>query len=70
MYGFKQAHSAWHKKLHSYLLDIELEELPSAPCVFRRKFGHVSYSYILAYVDDILVSALNTYEREVIGKQP
>lgn len=69
MYGLKQAHLAWHKKLCSCLLEIGFEELPSAPCVFRRKFGASGYSFILAYVDDILVLAPTVSERNSIVKQ-
>ena len=37
MYGLKQAHLAWHKKLCNHLQDIGFEELPIAPSVFSRK---------------------------------
>lgn len=66
MYGLKQAHLAWHTKLSKDLRDLGFEELPSAPCVFRRKFGDIGYSYILVYVDDLLVFTPNAAQRSSI----
>lgn len=56
IYGLKQAHLEWHKRLSNDLKSLGFEELPSAPCVFRLKdcmFG--GDVYLLVYVDDILV---------------
>lgn len=56
IYGLKQAHLAWHKRLCDDLLNLGFEELQSAPCVFRLKdcqFG--GDVFLLVYVDDILV---------------
>ena len=69
MYGLKQAHLAWHKKLCNHIQDIGFEELPSAPCVFRRKFTDSSYSFILAYVDDLLVLEETASEKNNIVKE-
>ena len=69
MYGLKQAHLAWHTKLCSDLMGLGLKELPSAPCVFRRKGTANRYAYLLVYVDDILVLAPSTGERDVIMEE-
>ena len=69
MYGLKQAHLAWHKKLCSGLQDIGFEDLLSEPCVFRRKFVDSSYSFILAYVDDLLVLGETASEKNNIVKE-
>lgn len=56
MYGLKQAHLAWHKRLCGDLYMLGFHELPSAPCVFRLEdcsFG--GEIFLLVYVDDILV---------------
>ena len=56
IYGLKQAHLAWHKRLCEDLQNLGFEELPSAPCVFRLK--HCPFGgeiFLLIYVDDILV---------------
>lgn len=63
MYGLKQAHFAWHSKPCADLLALGFEELPSAPCSFRRKWKFGKYTYILVYVDDILILAYTVLER-------
>ena len=71
LYGLKQAHLAWHSKLVADLQGIGFRELPSAPCVFMRKPAAARHamelrgdnpagakcSFILVYVDDLLVVA-------------
>lgn len=56
IYGLKQAHHQWHKKLVKDLERNGFVELPSAPCFFRKKTisGDI---YLLVYVDDILIAA-------------
>lgn len=58
MYGLKQAHMSWHKKLSHDLEDIGFHELPSAPCVFVRRGSDIGVTFLLVYVDDII--ALST----------
>ena len=59
IYGLKQAHLAWHNTLCKDLNDLGFIELPSAPCVFRRKVkGCSAGEFILVYVDDLLVLAM------------
>lgn len=62
MYGLKQAHLSWHTKLVGDLNQMGYKELPSAPCVFRRVHASGITSYILVYVDDILVLATTLLE--------
>ena len=70
MYGLKQAHLAWHTKLCTDLNGIGFFELPSAPCVFRRKcVDGMFYEYILVYVDDLLVLAHTTAARNAIVEE-
>ena len=69
MYGLKQAHLAWHSKLCGDLKRLGFNELPSAPCVFRRIGAGNKPSYVLVYVDDILVLAHTTAERDRIMKE-
>ena len=69
MYGLKQAHLAWHKKLCSGLQDIGFHELPSAPCVFRCNYTDSSYSFISTYVDDLLVLTETASEKNNIVKE-
>ena len=69
MYGLKQAHLAWHKKLCRDLERLGFTELPSAPCVFRRKGANDVFAYVLVYVDDILVLAQSIAERDQIMEE-
>lgn len=50
IYGLKQAHIAWHRKLSGEIGGIGFRELPSAPCVFRRETESEKISFILFYV--------------------
>lgn len=63
MYGLKKAHLACNTELCGALLGMGFEELPSAPCVFRRRCQS-GYTFILVYVDDLLVLALTLVERD------
>ena len=56
MYGLKQAHHQWHKKLCADLRRNGFVELPSAPCFFRKEMDSGDV-YILIYVDNLLVAA-------------
>lgn len=56
LYGLKQAHLAWHRKLTTDLKELGFNELPSAPCVFKKSCGSF-FSFVLVYVDDLLVIA-------------
>ena len=69
IYGLKQAHLAWHTKLCGDLLNMRFEELPSAPCVFRRKCKSTIDSFILVYVDDLLILAASVTERDAIVEE-
>ena len=68
LYGLKQAHLAWHKKLCADLMRLGFNELQSASCVFQRKKRNIS-SYILVYVDDLLVVSQTEEEvQELVSK--
>ena len=54
LYGLNQAHLAWHKRFCNDLTKMKFIEVPSAPCVFLRRFGYV-LSVILVCIDDLLI---------------
>lgn len=66
MYGLKQAHWAWNTKFTKDLERLGFEKLPSAPCVFRRSQTNKSYTYVLVYVDDLLVFTSTAAQRSLI----
>ena len=69
IYGLKQAHLAWHTKLCGDLMNLGFEELPSAPCIFKRTTSRGQHAYILVYVDDILVTAHSGAQRDGIVEE-
>lgn len=67
LYRLKQAHLAWHRKLCQGLTSMGFMELPSAPCVFKRKCGTL-HAFILVYVDDLIIMAPTQEELDGIVK--
>ena len=65
LYGLKQAHFAWHRRFCKDLHTLGFVELKSTLCVFRKKSGAVS-SFILVYVDDLLILSETSEELQVI----
>lgn len=63
VYGLKQAHFACHTKLCNDLNEMGFNELPSASCVFMRRDDNGGDTFVLVYVDDILV--LSTSEQGI-----
>lgn len=66
MYGLKQAHFARHMKLTNDLNSVGFEELPRAPCDFRRKNEDGSSAYILVYVDDFMIFTPTLVQRSTL----
>ena len=54
LYGLKQAPMEWNNELNSHLVKIGYKPTVSDPCVYVRKSD---VSYILVYVDDMIVAA-------------
>lgn len=54
LYGLRQAGRSWYTKLDESLRKLGAEPTKSDPCVYRLK-ELVGFSYILIYVDDIVV---------------
>lgn len=69
LYGLKQVHLAWPKKLCSDIANMGFKELPSAQCVYRRALHSGWNSFILVYVDDFLILAPNKLEFQVIVRE-
>lgn len=69
IYGQKKAYRACHTKLCDDLIQIGFEELPRAPCVFRRKSESMTDSFILVYLDDLLVLAASLIKGDAIVEE-
>ncbi|XP_057740190.1 uncharacterized protein LOC130957341 [Arachis stenosperma] len=61
LYGLKQAPRAWYLKLSSTLFSFGFTSTTSDPCLFVRSCS-ISTTYLLAYVDDILVTGTSATE--------
>lgn len=56
LYGLKQAPKCWFIKMNSIFADMGFYPLHKERCIFIRKDGS-SYSFIVVYVDDLLIIA-------------
>ena len=52
IYGLKQSSHLWHQKLKETLIHLNFTQCKSDPCLF---FQQLTQSYLLIYVDDILI---------------
>lgn len=69
IYGLKEAHLAWHTMLCGDLHGLGFDELPSAPCVFRRKSKSEVHCFTLVYVDDLLMFSPTQSETSAIVEE-
>ena len=61
IYGLKQAPRAWFSKISSTLHEFGFKNTISDPSLFTR-ITHSSTIYLLVYVDDILVTDIDSHE--------
>lgn len=57
IYGLKQAPRVWHEKLHTALTDLGFEASAADPGFYTNNTGNGHRIYLLAYVDDLLISS-------------
>lgn len=56
IYGLKQAHLAWHKRLCADPKTLGFEEMRNATCVFLKRTGDSKQNvFLIVYVDSILI---------------
>ena len=56
IYGLKQSARAWNKKAKEALKTLGIKSSEADPCLYTRKESDGSITYILLYVDDLLVA--------------
>lgn len=56
IYGLRQAGRQWHIKLHKTLKSLKLKSTESDPCLYV-DIGKNHRTYVLVYVDDILIAS-------------
>ena len=54
LYGLVQSPALWHAELATIIEQQGCKRSPFDPCLFYKKHSLRGYSYVLAYVDDIL----------------
>ena len=57
LYGLRQAPRAWHAKLKSTLEKLGFTESESDPGLFSKQVTDIDPTYVLAYVDDMLLAS-------------
>ena len=57
IYGLKQAAKEWHDKLKDVLIKSDCEQSTSDSCLFIANSKTESRSFVLVYVDDIIIAA-------------
>lgn len=63
LYGLKQAAKVWNDAVDNLLAKDGFERCQADPCLYKRKFGD-NWTYLLIYVDDIIIAAKSNNEIE------
>ena len=69
LYGLKQAPRAWHKTLNEKLLSMRYEVCKSDAGVYIKRHNDGELSYMLVYVDDLLIVAMGAEEIEWVKRE-
>ena len=59
LYGLKQSGRNWNNMLHEYLLGENFTQSLADPCVYTRYSSTNECTYIIIWVDDLIISASN-----------
>ena len=62
LYGLKQSPRQWYKKFDSYMIEIGYTRSPYDSCVYYNKVRDGSRIYLILYVDDMLLAAVEKSE--------
>ena len=68
IYGLKQAGRLWHELVHKMLVSLGFQTLKTEPCFYYSVLGNV-LTFIIVYVDDILLSSQSEEIRDIILKK-
>ena len=68
LYGLKQAGRLWHRLAEQMLFDLGFKNLTSEPCFFYSVRGNI-LTFIILYVDDILISSQSPEVRDHLVEQ-
>lgn len=69
LYGLKQSARAWNKKATEVLRTLGFKYSKADPCLFTRIENDGNATYVLIYVDDLLVAATTEQLTESVGVQ-
>ena len=70
LYGLKQAPRMWSQTLHAFLTGVELKFTQSNfdPCLYYREESDGTFSYLLVYVDDTVLSIRSLQTMEAVKR--
>jgi len=62
LYGLKQASKCWNKRFHTYITKLGFQRSDNDYCLYINTQSDVGLSYLILYVDDILIVNKHLYE--------
>jgi Reverse transcriptase (RNA-dependent DNA polymerase) len=62
LYGLKQSPKQWYMRFDAFMKSIGFSRSQYDNCLYFKKLADGNYMYLLLYVDDMLVAALNKEE--------
>ena len=62
LYGLKQSPRQWYKRFDTFVVNLGFKRSSYDSCVYMRPVGDGSFTYLLLYVDDMLVAARSKSE--------
>lgn len=69
LYGLKQASKCWNDRFHNFISNIGFKRSDSDYCLYTNQNVNTNTSYLLIYVDDIIVISTHIHEMHQIKKQ-
>lgn len=61
LYGLKQSPRQWNKKLHEFLISIQLTQSSHDPSIYFKKVNNVLQGMIVTHVDDIAITGTDAF---------
>lgn len=68
LYGLKQSSRQWYLKFDQHMMNIGFQRSKYDSCVYLRKNENSEMTYLLLYVDDMLVASKNLKDIDRLKK--
>lgn len=69
IYGLKQSAKTWNKKANKVLTSLEFKRGEADKCLYSRKENNGVFTYILLYVDDMLIAGASKETTGAVSKR-